>query len=525
MTQSEIRQENLAKSIVAQPLLDLVHADNDEKFQVIIELNLDFTDGRTEARKQISLKLRKLKAIEVKFGAASHPFVFAEMSGASVLKLARDVMELKDLKARPIYRIWLDHEVSGLLTESVRTVKADAARVSFAAEGQSIVWAVIDSGVDGTHRHFDTHNNLELKAPLQHFDFSNSAENHELGRCDGETLEEKKVNRAKLVDELGHGTHVAGIIAGEITYPDPDGRPVKQVLASQSLVPTASDTKSGEEKTRVECNTNYIKCDIRGVAPRTNILSIRVLDKNGSGRTSRIIAGIEKILELNDYGRRILIHGVNLSVGYWFDPEWFACGQSPLCVAVDRLVRSGVVVVVAAGNSGYVQTNVFRSTSNVNKAGQMVSINDPGNAPLAITVGSTHRNMPHTYGVSYFSSKGPTGDGRRKPDLVAPGEKIISCGARNSVMLEGALAKVKVEDGSSNKSDSDTAYYLEYSGTSMAAPHVSGAIAALLSIRPEFIGQTDRIKNIFTSTATDLDRNPNFQGAGMVDLMRAIQSI
>ena len=56
-----------------------------------------------------------------------------------------------------------------------------------------------------------------------------------------------------------------------------------------------------------------------------------------------------------------------------------------------------------------------------------LTINDPGNAELAITVGSTHRDMPHIYGVSYFSSKGPTGDGRIKPDLVAPGEKIISC--------------------------------------------------------------------------------------------------
>src|SRR5439155_15585511 len=98
------------------------------------------------------------------------------------------------------------------------------------------------------------------------------------------------------------------------------------------------------------------------------------------------------------------------------------CGQSPLCVEVDQLVKSGVVVVVAAGNTGYGAVN-NGSTS----AGLTVTINDPGNADLAITVGATHRDMPHVYGVSYFSSKGPTGDGRVKPDLVAPGEKIISC--------------------------------------------------------------------------------------------------
>ena len=215
------------------------------------------------------------------------------------------------------------------------------------------------------------------------------------------------------------------------------------------------------------------------------------------------------IQKINGYGRRLLIHGVNLSVGYDFDPEWFACGQSPLCVEVDRLVRSGVVVVVAAGNTGYgSMQSQFRG---VISAGMDLTINDPGNAELAITVGSTHKDMPHVYGVSYFSSKGPTGDGRAKPDLVAPGEKIISCaaGKQREAMKEKA-------------GDCD---YLEESGTSMAAPHVSGVIAAFLSIRREFIGQPDKVKQIFLSTATDLNRERYFQGHGLVDLMRAIQSV
>ena len=107
-------------------------------------------------------------------------------------------------------------------------------------------------------------------------------------------------------------------------------------------------------------------------------------------------------------------------------------------------------------------------------------------------------------------SKGPTGDGRLKPDIVAPGEKILSCAA-------GELMKTGAPTG---KCD-----YVERSGTSMAAPHVSGVIAAFLSVRSEFIGQAERVKEIFVSTATDLRRDRYFQGAGLVDLMRAIQSV
>jgi subtilisin family serine protease len=168
-------------------------------------------------------------------------------------------------------------------------------------------------------------------------------------------------------------------------------------------------------------------------------------------------------------------------------------------------------VVVAAGNSGYGYANT--QFSGVWAQGMVMSINDPANAEHAISVGSTHREMPHTYGVSYFSSKGPTGDGRRKPDVLAPGERIVSCAA--------GLKKTELQ----KRSKSVAFDYLEDSGTSMAAPHVSGIIAAFLSIRREFIGKPLEVKKIVLSTATDLRRDPNHQGAGLVDLMRAIQSV
>lgn len=506
--------ETMDKAIIAIPLLDDLQREEEGKERpyivrrVIIDLNLEYKGGRDSARNKVEALIDQLRPnfpqTQLLVRDPQPPqYVFARMTGPAIRELVRlddpgpatTARAVGDAASAPtvsprdpttperaIYRVWPDFDVEALITKSVSTVKADAARSSFAAMGNDIVWAVVDSGID-EHPHFALHQNLMLPSPLTHVDFTDSGN--------------------PLKDEKGHGTHVAGIIAGEIELKrNPDGGSLVQGFAvTRSLNQDGATSYSTMELTAIS-----------GMAPKCKLVSLKVLDANGKGTVSDIISALEKIQQINGYGRRLLIHGVNLSVGYDFKPEWFACGQSPLCVEVDRLVRSGVAVIVAAGNTGYgFVTSEARGTV---PAGMGLSINDPGNAELAVTVGATHREMPHTYGVSYFSSKGPTGDGRLKPDVIAPGEKVLSCAAGGErARAEGQLQQ-KIP-----------ALYVEQSGTSMAAPHVSGIIAAFLSIRREYIGNPEEVKRIFMSTATDLKRDRYFQGSGLVDLMRAIQSV
>lgn len=510
---------SLDKTVVALPLIREMRARRtsaDTRIAVIIDVNLEYAGGRGEARARIMGMVRqvteRVDALPGLKNRYSRQYVFASLTRDEIKRLID--LDLKGdggggsrpPRERVVYKVWLDHETGFLTSRSVSTVKADAARNAFGALGQDIVWAVLDTGVDCDHPHFEAHGTLRLAAPLEHRDFT--------ALDDGSTAIYGAMGKGNpaLVDTSGHGTHVAGIIAGEFLA-GPAGRIVGGIAAMEraGVVETVSHQRdsAGKAAPLVE---RPVAALMTGMAPKARILSLKVLDDDGAGKASNIIAALEYIQELNSNGRRLLVHGVNLSVGYGFEPAWFACGQSPLCVEVNRMVRSGVVVVVAAGNTGYGHNQT--PGRGPKAAGLDITINDPGNADLAITVGATHRDMPHVYGVSYFSSKGPTGDGRLKPDMVAPGEKILSC-ASGDAPKAGPLR----EDGAV------VARYVEDSGTSMAAPHVSGVIAAFLSIRREFIGEPEKVKQIFLSTATDLGRAAYFQGRGLVDLMRAIQSV
>jgi serine protease AprX len=491
----------LDRTVIAIPLMEQFKKKPNGLFHIAIDLNLDYRKGTDGARTDVIAMIREIvKTSKTRRSTQGVPedqaqdmqYVFATLSVRAIKELVRrDGPPGSTNIDRTIHRIWPDFDLKPLINKSISTVKGDAAHNAFAALGAEITWAVVDSGIDGTHPHFQKHKNLKVDLPLEHQDFT-------------------PAKAGALADRFGHGTHVAGIIAGQVD------RATAQIIAT-----TRYRNENGEER-----QSPLALESISGMAPRCKLLSLKVLDDdgkgNGTGRASSIMAALQYIQRVNGHGRRLLVHGVNLSVGYDFDPEWFACGQSPLCVEVDRLVRSGVVVVVAAGNSGY--GFVQSEQQGVVAAGLDLTINDPGNADLAITVGSTHRDMPHTYGVSYFSSKGPTGDGRMKPDLLAPGEKIVSC-ASSQMPPPAARRAVIAANPPKRGSALPIANYREDSGTSMAAPHVSGVIAAFLSIRREFIKHPEEIKRIFLSTATDLNRAPYFQGRGLVDAMRAIQSV
>ncbi len=499
----EAMRENMMRSVVTEPLLSRVQASLEEgrpgdEFEVIVSLNETFEEGVAKALEYVKARAEEWK---VKYATSSH-YVFACLTAAQILHLAEETRAATREygQARSvIYRIWEDNEISVNLTRSLATIKVDAAQRSFQARGDGIVWAVLDSGIDGSHPHFKTDlcpfgpiDTLKVDAPVVHTDFT-------------------PLQNGPLVDEFGHGTHVAGIIAGYWQSKNPKGERV-------------AGTEVRDESTSEPVLQRDTIATIFGVAPACKLVSMKVVadrtDPNvrqtaGQGKVSWVLLALDKIQEWNQHGRRILVHGVNMSLGYDFDPRWFACGQSPICVEVNRLVKTGVSVVVSAGNAGY---SAFLTASQKAVARYSdISITDPGNADLAITVGSTHREMPHTYGVSYFSSRGPTGDGRMKPDIVAPGERIISCAA-------GIEAKKYGVEKDASGADVPV-LYCEQTGTSMAAPHVSGAIAAFLSVRREFIGEPEKVKRLFLDNALDLRREPSFQGAGLLDLMKVLLSV
>lgn len=251
-------------------------------------------------------------------------------------------------------------------------------------------------------------------------------------------------------DDNGHGTHVAGIAAGN----------------------------------GYMSNGKYM-----GIAPEANIIAIKSMDKNGSGNTSDIVAGLEWLLKnKNKYNIRV----VSLSIGS--DPD-LSESEDPLVKAVNRLWDEGLVVVAAAGNSGP----------------KNETINSPGISKKIITVGSlddkrTINTRDDT--IPSFSSRGPTQEGNMKPDIVAPGVDILSLNSDKKFLPKQGVRRYKFK-----KMDEP---YKNMIGTSMSTPMVSGAIALLLERNPGFT--PEQIKTRLINSAISLNANNNAQGYGMINI-------
>ena len=358
---------------------------------------------------------------------------------------------LKVFAAHPsVFRIHYDRPAAKFDARTSLTVGAAAVNQSMGLTGSGIGVAVIDSGVTTWHDDLTSRSNAQYPYGNQRVsafvDFVNGA--------------------LTPYDDNGHGTHVAGLIAGN------------------------GYDSNGQKG---------------GVAPDANLVSLKVLTADGTGTISNVIAALEWVLANHTaYNIRV----VNLSVGaavresYWTDP---------LTLAAKRVVDAGVVVVSASGNFGK------------NDAGlpQYGGINAPGNAPWVLTVGASSTNGTTTRlddTMASFSSRGPTYlDWSAKPDLVAPGVGLVSLADASSTFY-AANAQYLVAGSML------TAFqpYLSLSGTSMAAPIVSGTVALMLQANPSLT--PNAVKAILQYTAQVNDGyDPLTEGAGFLNSLGAVR--
>ena len=352
----------------------------------------------------------------------------------------RALRELLENEAGDVLSVSYDAPVSGNLLNLLTTptgvsVDASGSRVAqsrYKVTGKGVNVAVIDSGVQ-------PHPDLPSSRIVKFVDFVSG--------------------KSTPYDDYGHGTHVAGIVAG-----------------------------SGASS-----NGKYT-----GVAPGAGIVALKVLDGEGRGSTSNVMAALEWVLANHaTYNVRV----VNLSLGH---PIFESAATDPLVQMVQQVSRRGIVVSVAAGNMGR------------NSLGQTVygSIMSPANAQGAVAVGATDTNdslVRSDDAIAPFSSRGPTRyDYYAKPDVVAPGHHIVSLLSPNSY-LAGRYPGLKIDSG-----------YFRLNGTSMAAPVAAGTAALLFSANPDLTANTVKATLQFTAqkmAALDVMT----QGAGQLNVAGAVR--
>lgn len=375
------------------PMLQQAELSKDKLCKVIVELSGQRTD-QIDALVQANNGI-----IHNRIGVV--PSLVVELPYDSIPELA---------KSKQVKRIWYDAQVKSLLNTAVPTVCGFGVKKT-GFTGKMVTIAILDTGV---YPHGD------LKYPTNRIiawaDFIN--------------------NKPLPYDDNGHGTHVAGIIAG-----------------------------NGAGSFGKYC----------GMAPDANLAVVKVLDQNGNGSLSAIIEGIDWCIRNREkYNIRV----INLSFGGVAQDSY---RTDILCRATSKAWENGIVVCTAAGNDGP----------------EVGTVNTPGINPRIITVG----NLDHRRTVIYdddrvhpTSSRGPTRDRVKKPDLLAPGTKVIS------LRLGGG--------------------YRSLSGTSMAVSLVSGAAALILEKEPKL--QPDQVKRILLKDSRRLKSDYSEQGVGVINLEKIL---
>lgn len=362
------------------------------------------TVAATQAPLRVIVKFRDrtMRAVEQMPGvvATHRTFSLIPASALSVTAAGLDALSHRD----DVEIIWLDGRVTTMLDVSTPLINAPQVW-QMGYTGRGVIVAVVDTGVDVAHPDL-------VGRVAKTIDYT------------GETH----------IDNMGHGTHVAGIIGG-----------------------------SGAAS-----NGRY-----KGVAPECTFFSAKVLGGDGSGSFSAVMGGIEWAVQQG-------AHIVNLSLGTSSNCD----GTDAIAALCDAAADAGVTVCAAAGNSGPGPG----------------TIGTPACARKVITVGATD----DTDVIAGFSSRGPTLDGRIKPDLCFPGVQIVA--ARSS------LAKIGTPVDQ---------YYTSLSGTSMATPHAAGACALLKQGNPSYSPQ--QIKDALMNSAKNLGQDLNAQGKGRGDVLAAFQ--
>ena len=404
-------------------------ADSQGESDVIVEFN-DDNDGGSRILQHGGRAGRSLPIVRSRA---------ARISNVLLKRLADDPT---------VKRVHLDREVAGEIARTTATVGAKNVHAQYGFTGAGIGVAVIDSGITSWHDDLTVAYRSGQRVSA-FVDFVN--------------------NRTSKYDDWGHGTHVAGIIAG-------------------------NGYDSGGDRA--------------AIAPKASIVALKALDHEGKGRISNIIAALGwAVANKTRYNIRV----INMSLGAGVFESY---NTDPLTLAAKRAVESGIVVVAAAGNMGKA----------ANGDPQYGAISAPGNAPWVLTVGAsssmgTTDRRDDT--IANYSSRGPTMiDFAAKPDLVAPGSGTVSLADKNSLfyVTKAAYLLPSTRWGLNLLSMP----YLTLSGTSMATPVVAGTVALMLEANPELT--PNMVKAILQYTAQVY---PGYdyltQGAGFLNTFGAVR--